>query len=249
MELRDFHVHTVFSDGKNTAREMVLAAVEKGMTQLGFSDHSYTSFDERYCLKKGGLGEYKKEILSLKEEFTDRIQIFCGMEQDYYSDPPAESLDYIIGSVHYVKKDGVYIAVDESAQVQQEDVRRYYAGDFYAFAENYFHTVSDVVRKTNADIIGHFDLVSKFNEKNHFFDEDNPRYIAAWQSAADALLTTGKPFEINTGVMSRGYRTEPYPSTPIYEYLKRGGAKFILSSDSHNPKTLCWKFDDYENRI
>ena len=50
--LCDYHVHTTFSDGKNTPEEIVLAAREKGLKEIGFSDHSYTFFDERYCLKK-----------------------------------------------------------------------------------------------------------------------------------------------------------------------------------------------------
>ena len=51
----------------------------------------------------------------------------------------------------------------------------------------------------------------------------------------DKLLDTEKPplFEINFGAVIRGYRTEPYPSKPILEYLKARGAKFILSGDSH----------------
>ena len=81
------------------------------------------------------------------------------------------------------------------------------------------------------------------------FDESHPRYVAAWQKAADALLKTGKSFEINTGAISRGYRVTPYPSPDILAYLKARGAKLFLSSDSHAANTLCYQFDKWQHRL
>ena len=102
------------------------------------------------------------------------------------------------------------------------------------------------MRKTNADIIGHFDLITKFNEGNRFFDEDNPRYISACNDALDSLLETGKPFEINTGAVSRGWRKSPYPSAKILEYIASHNGSVILSSDSHSKDTLMYKFAECE---
>lgn len=48
----DLHTHTTFSDGRNTPEEMVLSAIGMGMSTLGISDHSYTSFDESYCIPR-----------------------------------------------------------------------------------------------------------------------------------------------------------------------------------------------------
>ena len=73
----------------------------------------------------------------------------------------------------------------------------------------------------------------------------HPRYVKAWQNAADILLKTGKPFEINTGAMSRGYRTSPYPHKEIRDYIRAHGGKLILSSDSHSKETIAYKFADY----
>ncbi len=55
-------------------------------------------------------------------------------------------------------------------------------------------------------------FVTKFNEGSRYFDPMDKRYRMAALSAMDALLETGRPFEINTGGMYRGLRTEPYPS-------------------------------------
>lgn len=81
------------------------------------------------------------------------------------------------------------------------------------------------------------------------FDEEDPRYIAAWRGALEKLLKTGAVFEINTGAMSRGYRTSPYPAPAILEAVKKGGGSLILSSDSHSPQTLLYGFERYEDML
>ena len=58
MRYSNFHTHTTYSDGKNSVRENIEAAIEKGMSALGFSDHSYTDFDLSYCIKKDDLPKY-----------------------------------------------------------------------------------------------------------------------------------------------------------------------------------------------
>lgn len=239
--MRDLHVHSNFSDGASSPEEIVLSAIAKGVTELGFSDHSYTSYDESCCIPKDRVGQYRETVLALREKYRDRITIRLGIEQDYYSDFLAEGFDYIIGSVHAIKVESQYLNVDESAEVQRRAVEEFFGGNFYAFAEAYFETVADVVEKTHADIIGHFDLVAKFS----LFDERNPRYVAAWKRAVDRLIPYGKPFEINTGAISRGYRTIPYPNPDMVAYIREKGGSLLLSSDSHHADTLCCQFDKF----
>ncbi len=235
---KDYHVHSTYSDGKDAPEELVLTAIERNMTEIGFSDHSYTFFDESYCIQKDKITSYIEEIASLKEKYRKKIKIFCGIEQDYYSDEPTDAYDYVIGSVHYIKIDGKYIPVDENVQILLDAVQKHFGGDVYALIDKYYETVSNVVSKTGADIIGHFDLISKFNEKTPFFDESDGRYISAYQKAADKLIKTGKTFEINVGAMSRGKKSVPYPSPDIQKYLKEHGAKFIIAGDVHNKDFL-----------
>ena len=121
--------------------------------------------------------------------------------------------------------------------------------------EKYYETETSVVDLTGADIIGHLDLITKYNAggeggaKGELFDEGHPRYVAAWQKAADRLIESGALFEINTGGMTRGYRTNAYPAKPIRDYIAAHGGRFILSSDSHNTETLCRGFDRYRDEI
>ena len=99
---------------------------------------------------------------------------------------------------------------------------------------------------TKCDIIGHFDLITKFIEQDPAFDTNHPRYVKAWQQAADELLKTGKPFEINTGAISRGYRTSPYPAKEIRDYIRAHGGKLILSSDAHAKENIAFRFDEWK---
>ena len=244
----DLHVHTTYCDGKNTPEEVVLSAIEKGVERLGFSGHAYTSFDESYCMSVEGTKAYKREIAALKEKYKDKIEILLGVERDYYSDEARGGYDYVIGSVHYLFLGGEYSPIDESADSFRRLALGHFGGDYYALAEAYFDTLAGVVEKTNADIIGHFDLVCKYNEKYKLFDESHPRYVRARKACADELIKTGKYFEINTGGISRGYKTQPYPNEGMLRYLGKKGAKALLSSDSHRAETLLFGFEEWETK-
>lgn len=242
----DLHTHTTYCDGKNTPEKMVRAALAKGLRCLGFSGHGYAPYDTDCCMSPEGAAAYRAEIAKLKDKYAGRIQLLCGVEQDYWSEAYTTEYEYVIGSVHYVKKNGEMLCVDNTPEIARQAVDRHFGGDWYAFAEAYFETVADVVNRTRCQIIGHFDLISKFNEKEQFFDERHPRYVAAWRGALDTLLSYHVPFEINTGAITRGWRTTAYPNDEMIDYIIAHGGRLILSSDSHSDKTLCFGFENYE---
>lgn len=246
MNFSDLHVHSVYCDGKDTPEELVLEAIKKNMDKIGFSSHSYTFFDESYCMKKEQIQDYKDEISYLKEKYKDKIEILCGIEQDFYSDEPCDDYDYVIGSVHYLKVGDKYIEIDSTEEDFINAVKTYYDGDFYKLTEDYFATVAKI---KNADIIGHFDLVTKFNEGYCLFNEKDERYINAYKKALDILLSENVIFEINTGVIARGYKSHPYPSKEILDYIKKNGGRAILSSDSHSKEMLIFEFDKYNSYV
>ena len=249
MQNFDLHIHSTYSDGKDSLEDIVLAAIGMGLSKIGFSDHSYTPFDESYCISIEDIPRYIDEISVLKEKYKDKITILSGIEQDFFSTENTDKFDYVIGSVHYIKVDDGFVPVDETKEILLKASEQYFQGDIYKLIDSYYDTVADVVDKTNADIIGHIDLITKFNENGILFNECNCRYIKAYQKACDKLLASNKVFEINTGAISRGYKKSPYPSSDIYEYLKSKGAKFILSSDSHSTDTICYNFDKYSNLV
>ncbi len=243
----DFHTHTNYCDGKNTPEEMVRAAIKLNMQKIGLVCHSYTDFDEAYCIKKNKIDVFVNEVHSLAQKYKSEIEVYCGVEQDYYSIWPTDSFDYVIGSVHYVKVGDKFLDVDNTKEQFIAQVNEYFGSDYIAFCEEYFKIVSEVANKTNCDIIGHFDLCTKFNEGNCLFDTKDERYTRAAYSAIDNLLKSGKPFEINTGAISRGYRSKPYPEDRFVEYILQKGGRVVLSSDSHCKDNICYEFNKYGN--
>lgn len=243
-------MHTAYCDGSCTPEEMILSAINKGLSTVGISGHSYTAFDESYCMQKADIPRYLSELRYLRAKYFDRIHVLCGVEQDYYSTYPTDDFDYVIGSVHYLMvDDDTYIPVDEGAYILREAAEKYFGGDIYALCEQYFETVADVADRTDCDIIGHFDLISKFVEKIPLFDVRHPRYVAAWQYAVDELLLFDIPFEINTGAISRGYKTQPYPSAEMIAYIREKGGRFVLSSDAHSAADVAYQFQKYESLV
>jgi histidinol-phosphatase (PHP family) len=179
----------------------------------------------------------------LKEKYGGEIELYFGIEQDYYSDGPPVGFDFVIGSVHYLKVGDKFVSVDDGPRSQKLAVDTFFGGDYYAFAEEYYATLADIA-KTGADIVGHFDIVTKYNFSGSLFDETHPRYIDAALGAMDEILKKNKLFEVNTGAMYRLGKPEQYPSTFLLRELRKRGGEVILSSDSHDAESICWKFDE-----
>ena len=238
MKITNYHTHTTYCDGKNTPEEMVLAAIGANMSEIGFSVHSPLPFYSDWAIKEERLDEYKSELFSLREKYKEQIKIYVGIEQDYFSENSTDGFDYVIGSVHFVYKNGEYLAVDISADEVKSNIKKHYGGDALAYCEDYYRLVKDVYNKTKCQIIGHFDLVTKFNEKMPLIDTNAKRYKKAAREALAELVKTPAIFEINTGAISRGYRTCPYPQEEIMDEISDSGKMFVINSDSHSVESI-----------
>ena len=95
------HTHTTFCDGKNTAEELTLAAIEKGFVSLGFSGHSPMYYDTDWTMKKEDINDYINDIKRVKALYEDKIDILCGIELDGdFAGINLADFDYTIASVH-----------------------------------------------------------------------------------------------------------------------------------------------------
>ena len=238
MIVSTYHSHSKYSDGKNTLEEMVKSAIANGMKEIGFSDHAPMPIDCEWSVREENIQDYANEVLTLKEKYKDQITIYLGIEQDYYSIAPL-NYEYILGSVHYVYKNGEYLPVDLSAKAMQDFVNKHYNGDVYSYCEDYFELVSDLYNKTKCQIIGHFDLVTKFNEQLPLIDINHPRYVKAYTRALEKLLKSPVIFEINTGAISRGYRKGPYPDDNMIDIIAKSGKPFAICSDTHSVDSVA----------
>ncbi len=110
--LQNLHTHSTYDDGKNTPEEMIKFAISQGMHSVGFSGHSYVSYGTKFCMSEDGTEDFKKEINFLKEKYKGLLDIFCGLEFDMYSNTSLSGYDYLIGSMHYLKRGDDYIGFD-----------------------------------------------------------------------------------------------------------------------------------------
>lgn len=236
-----FHIHSTFCDGKNTPEEIVLAALERGFSSIGFSGHGYTGFDVRYCMQD--TAGYVSEIRRLKEKYKSKIQVYLGIEEDMFAQADRSQFDYIIGSSHYFYKDNQYFPIDSDYGYFQQCLELFQY-DTEALAENYFRAFCNYISTRKPDIIGHFDLITKFEEAHPSLFLQNPQYNKIAEMYIKNAAENNCIFEINTGAMSRGLRTTPYPSENLLRVLKGMDVRIILSSDSHDVETLDFGFDE-----
>ena len=236
-----YHNHSTFSDGKNTPEEIVLAAIENGMLTIGFSDHGYTKFDLRYCMKD--TAGYCAEITRLKEKYKNKIQIYLGIEEDAFDPVERDQFDYIIGSSHYFCKDNKYYPIDSNYEYFKECLKEFQY-DVVAMAEQYYTEFCKYIAQRKPDVIGHFDLLTKFDELDTSLFLENKKYCEMAEKYVNIAAKSGCLFEVNTGAIARGLRTAPYPSEHLLHHLKKADAKLVLASDSHAIETLTFQFDE-----
>lgn len=244
--ISNFHTHTTFCDGKNTPEEVVLAAIEKGFSVIGFSGHGYTDFDLRYCMKDSC--GYIKEINRLKEKYKRDIQIYLGVEEDAFSPVNRSDFDYIIGSSHYFHINNQYYPIDSNYDYFKKclDAFNY---DVIRLSEVYYNCFCDYIKSRKPDIIGHFDLITKFDELDTSLFLNNMKYNKIAEKYVAEAAKSGCIFEVNTGAIARKLRTRPYPNENLLYALRKLGAKLILGSDSHNVETLDFGFDEVKKYI
>ena len=237
MIISNIHTHTTFSDGISTPEEVVEYAIRKGLLGLGFSDHGYTDFDLSYCMKD--IKAYKDKIRFFTDKYKNQIDIFLGVERDFYSDEDINDYDYVIGSLHYIYSKGEYYSVDNSAKMLIKCLDFAFGGNETDMVKAYYDKLVEAAIKTKPDVLGHFDVITKFG----LINEESDVYRRTAREALDALIDTGVIFEVNTGAMARGYKSMPYPAKEHLQRIFERGARVLVGSDCHDAKMLCYGFD------
>lgn len=241
MRYSNLHTHTSFSDGLHTIEENVLSAIEKNMLSIGFSDHSYTSFDLRYCIRPVNIPAYIREVRRVQKKYEDQIEVYLGLEYDGYTNLENRELyDYLLGDCHYIKIGEEYFSVDHAKAEQWATIEKYFGGDPIAYSKAYFDTYVERTRINKPDILGHFDLSAKFGH----VDETSPVYRNMATEALVAALEVTPVIELNTGAISRKIRDVPYPADYLLKEVLAHNGKVVLCSDSHDKANLVAYFDE-----
>lgn len=254
MTWTNYHTHCHFCDGRGTPGEFAAAALTRGMTALGFSSHATLPFPTNWHLPANRLDAYCAAVRAVAAEYRGRLDVRMGFEADYIPGtmaPDAAFLlerrpDYVIGSVHYgdVLDDGALWMIDFTPEAFADGVRRLYGGAARRAVTRYYGLVAGMVERHRLDVVGHLDLVKKFNAAGRFFDESAPWYRDAVFQALDAVAAAGVVLEVNTAAVARGFSPDPYPSYWILSRAHELGIPLTLNADAHQPEMLTAAFEE-----
>ena len=203
---------------------------------------------------------YVAEIARLKEEFKDRIDIYCGLEADYltgFSEPFAVTkekyhLDYLIGGVHLVINpalqqdqaslaDQIWFIDGPKWEVYDEGLQKFFDGDIRRAVRRFFEQSNEMIENEPFDIIAHFDKI-KMHNRDRYFHEDEPWYRKLALETLDLIREKGLVMEINTrGIYKKRYNGF-YPSPWLMEEACKMGVPAIISADAHHFSEISLEF-------
>ncbi|MEM5777007.1 MAG: histidinol-phosphatase HisJ family protein [Candidatus Aenigmatarchaeota archaeon] len=228
----DYHIHTEFSDGKGIFEDYINQAMKKKIDEIGFSDH-FNFKNPKWSMKIENIDVYLSRILKLKSE--NELSIKAGIEMDFNPEKIKQTIqflkkykfDYVIGSIHYIKN----WCIDDEMELgkwKQKDIDGVY--------KKYYNLVQQMAKTKIFDIVGHLDVVKKFNLKpkkdiSDILDE-------TIQTISESKMC----IEINTSGLRKPCK-ETYPEEKIVKMCFEKGIKITLGSDSHMPDELSADFD------
>lgn len=229
---------------KGKLEAVVQRAIEAGFTHYGLSEHCPRYRDEDLYGEERAAGmtpasllaafrRYADEAFKLRERYAERIQLLVGFETERL--PPGDwaarmrelralaPFEYVIGSVHDI--DGEW--VDYKPEVTEALAER--VGGRARLQALYFDAIADMVRTLKPDVVGHIDLIRKFEGDGASIDP------AAWphlEAALEAVRDAGAVLDVNCGAARRGL-SPVYPLPSILERARAMNVGVTLGDDGH----------------
>jgi histidinol-phosphatase (PHP family) len=227
---------------KGDLERVVERAAEAGFTHYGLSEHV-----PRYRTQDLLPGEedltpddlvrtfqpYAAYARTLRERFADRLDLLVGFETERL--PPGGwvarmrdlrsqfSPDYIVGSVHDVDGQVIDFSADATRAVAES------VGGVEVLQTRYFDAVADLVTQLRPEVVGHIDLIRKFDGPTPSFSATVYRHIDA---ALEAVRAVKGVLDVNCATHRRGLGPV-YPLPEILQRAQRMGIGVTLGDDSH----------------
>ena len=235
---QNLHTHSQYDDGKDSIDEIVQKAQERGFTILGFSGHGYYAKDDS-SMTPEKTKQYIQDVRQAQQQAPNGLKIYLGIEEDSMAPiENVEDFDYVIGSVHYLEHNGKIYPIDYSQEQFDEMLKEGYQNDINALAKDYYLAIERQAQNPNIQIIGHLDLIAKYNENQTYYCFDDPKILSYAKVAIEQLVKAGKIFEMNSGAMARGYRNSPYPSIELLKLIYEANGKILINTDCHDKEYL-----------
>jgi histidinol-phosphatase (PHP family) len=254
---QNLHTHTHFSDGSDDPEHYVAAAIEAGMTSIGFSDHSPLPFENTFALRENQVQNYCDRVLMLRNFDNSPIRqftIFLGMEADYIpgmghsfkSFRENFPLDYLIGSVHLVRNgvgEELWFIDGPDPVTFDQGLNQLFGGDIRKGVTTYYRQINEMLITGNMEIIGHLDKI-KMHNRNRYFLETEPWYIALVDETLELVKQCGTIVEVNTRGIYKKRADSLFPGPAILKKIHALDIPVIISSDAHKPHEVSQLFNE-----
>jgi histidinol-phosphatase (PHP family) len=195
-------------------------------------------FDAAWRMDESELDSFLEELEAAQQQFQGQLSIKAALEVDYYvgAEDYIQYLaayynwDYLMGSVHFIGDWG-FDNPDESSKFEYCDIEQVYC--------DYFELVAKSATCGLFDIIGHPDLIKKF-------DYRAPLGSQAVKQAEDKMLKAAKEADVALEISSAGLRKpvgEIYPHPSIVQRACALDIPFTYGSDAHSPSEVGYAMD------
>jgi len=220
----NYHTHTSrCGHARGEDREYVEAALEKGLSVLGFSDHS-PHWNNKPIPMKGRVApeefsSYCNAVRALREEYQGRLEIRLGVEIEYF--PEHFTFDQKV-----LKENGVEYAILGQHYLGngEEDGNCFKKTDDAPTLRKYCHQVAEGIRTRFFTYVAHPDVF-------HFVG-DPQIYQEAMREICLASKETNIPLEINFLGIREGRN---YPNPLFWEVAGEVGCPVVFGCDAHDP--------------
>jgi histidinol-phosphatase (PHP family) len=238
-----YHTHTDYCDGSGSVDDLVRAAIEAGVQQVGISSHAPLPFDSDWHMKRDEVARYIDDVRIAQRKYGDRIEVLLGAEIDYVPDPRVSTFqeqslftagfDYFVWSVHYLA-DYPPIAFDGSEDEFRRILDAHYGGDIASMTGEYYRRIREMLTMPKFGMVGHLDVIKRWNQRRTYFSGDEPWYVEQVEDTLAAIARHGRAVELNTAAWRKGF-DEPYPAEWILGRCRDLGIRVIVSADAHEP--------------
>ncbi|MDR2036546.1 MAG: histidinol-phosphatase [Bacteroidales bacterium] len=249
----NYHTHTFFCDGKASAVNYIEEAIGKNFSILGFSAHAPVLFPTSWTLPLSSVKDYHAEIQHLKENYMDHLEIYCGLEADFFPDKMEQtrelysgySWDYIIGSIHFIGTyaDGTGWCIDGPHDEFLTGWKEIAGNDPLLPIRWYFENTRNMVRTMKPDIIGHMDKIKIQYRPGCMIPETHPYFKEQVMNTLEEIAASDCVVEINTRGMQKGNTNDFYPGKWVIKEMYQMNIPVTISSDAHAAGMLDYGFD------
>ncbi len=248
----NYHSHTNYCDGAEAPEEYAKEAVRLGLPAYGYSSHAPVPFSSDWNIPDDKLKNYLSEISEIKEKYKTWLQVYLALEIDFIPGIAGRSrylmkdtsLDYFIGSVHFLEKfpNGEYWNIDTSYELFESGLKEIFDNNFHKAALRFWETTRQMITEDSPDIIGHLDKIKMFNSKNRYFNENERWYKDQVELTFDTIKDKDCIVEINTRGFYRYGQPDLYPAEWIIRKIAEKDIPVIISSDAHKPEEILKGF-------